>query len=1360
MKRRLPCLRSFATPLFVLLSLPAARNGQAQEVPMPLCVLSDSTAAYAAALGDILHLFGSDISTYPNEFNVSSLFPAFDQVFELYVSDSVSNRWSQSEWEDVIGSISNNDTTITDDDVFGIVWNYFMREEADQNDSYAGVKFTIGYTTYAKIVLLAYDTSDLPCPCPPSFGVACQGASSQADNILILNASDYPCPDLCDPEVPCAPITDADFLSMAVGHELQHLCFAANGSGGYDGINESLSTLAEYLLDGWRPLVFDLPYDASIMDNEPCDIPRFGSPSPKYQVYKPWMIYLYEVFKGNPSDETDDVLYRWIRNDTEPSYKRLRLENLAQVLWDGDYDWVGGTNDKDRLNRVFGNYLAAKFANAPEFTADSEFGLGPVNTVQDFGFFQDNCTSHEATPMTPVDCPPQPVGSRGCWNVRILPPDFVLGASDESNATLITDIYVAADLSRDYVDVYAYGTDYMVFRAGEYFDDDSEHELQIRIRGNARAQVPNNSPLVAIVPTGWVLGYSRKEGTLQLHPEDIVFIEPITFTPSVTVGDLVSASVTVTEFGRSIGSVVIAVGCAAAFPEFFTNPLNAFVYEYEFGVLTPGGALRTWEGDVFVMGDVTVPEGGALEIAADTHVKIFNEDLSALGADVNRIEINVAGELTAFGAEEDPIVFESWGPRTNSDWVGITCESGSAVSVSHTVLENASTGIESYVPLTLTGCEIRDCATAVLARAGVTASATSFIDCGASTVSILAGASSFDACMFTGDALAMSNYAPVTLANCVFAGCATAVEGYASVTANGTLFSDNATGIDMRTGSASLTKCTVANNTESATIVQGGSSIAVDKCVIAFNGGPAVRVVSGTPTMQHSVVFQNASASGSPTDAEWQANGQVVYNLNPQFCSAGSGDYQLYASSPAVAPVTPSQGYFGERVGAFDVGCVPNATVSVSPSGVVPTCPAGDACPAVNTLSRTEISVDLDEGVVSRTIAADELRLDIQDLVATVFDADGLLMADGAATAPNYTTKIGHRGFGGRANPSPPPNCICSNGDAADVLLNGYPLSTQAVVTLRSPDLNGSGNVNLQDFALFGQGGYPQDPAPPNDCRDFNGDGKIRIEDFSVFGTHNNHGSQYGPSNAPAAVTQSDASVSLQFTEEYPTATSHQLIVGVSVANFSDVTTSLFALAARNDRLAFAEWRPAQSPIGTVAFAPVDRDGEKQLYFGALVSDTFSDSDANLGEIVFSVTGTEPFDVVDEEFVLVTGDVLLESAAGSQIVASMSGGLSVSFDPAVARVYHDRLEQNFPNPFNPTTTLAFSIKDARHVTLTIYDVAGRRVRELVNERRERGAYKVIWGGRNDNGAIVSSGTYFYKLKAGSFTDTKKMTILK
>jgi len=108
----------------------------------------------------------------------------------------------------------------------------------------------------------------------------------------------------------------------------------------------------------------------------------------------------------------------------------------------------------------------------------------------------------------------------------------------------------------------------------------------------------------------------------------------------------------------------------------------------------------------------------------------------------------------------------------------------------------------------------------------------------------------------------------------------------------------------------------------------------------------------------------------------------------------------------------------------------------------------------------------------------------------------------------------------------------------------------------------------------------------------------------------------------------------------------------------------------------------------------------------------------------------------------------------------MSGVMRRDLAAGVQRIFHNRLEHNFPNPFNPQTTIAFSLKDGANVSLSIYDVGGRRVRDLVNENRTSGAYKVVWDGRSSSGDPVASGVYFYKLVAGSFTDTKKMVLLK
>ena len=93
------------------------------------------------------------------------------------------------------------------------------------------------------------------------------------------------------------------------------------------------------------------------------------------------------------------------------------------------------------------------------------------------------------------------------------------------------------------------------------------------------------------------------------------------------------------------------------------------------------------------------------------------------------------------------------------------------------------------------------------------------------------------------------------------------------------------------------------------------------------------------------------------------------------------------------------------------------------------------------------------------------------------------------------------------------------------------------------------------------------------------------------------------------------------------------------------------------------------------------------------------------------------------------------------------------------------LSQNFPNPFNPTTAIRFKVEGQRlkvplHTTLKIYNVLGEVVRTLVNEKKLPGDYSVQWDGKNDRGEQLASGIYFYELKVGDYTSTKKMVLLK
>jgi hypothetical protein len=88
------------------------------------------------------------------------------------------------------------------------------------------------------------------------------------------------------------------------------------------------------------------------------------------------------------------------------------------------------------------------------------------------------------------------------------------------------------------------------------------------------------------------------------------------------------------------------------------------------------------------------------------------------------------------------------------------------------------------------------------------------------------------------------------------------------------------------------------------------------------------------------------------------------------------------------------------------------------------------------------------------------------------------------------------------------------------------------------------------------------------------------------------------------------------------------------------------------------------------------------------------------------------------------------------------------------------LTQNYPNPFNPTTEIAFTLPQAAHVTLEIYNILGQHVATLVDDYREAGEHLVQWESKDTGGQQVSSGIYLYRLQAGEFVEMKKMLLLK
>jgi len=104
-------------------------------------------------------------------------------------------------------------------------------------------------------------------------------------------------------------------------------------------------------------------------------------------------------------------------------------------------------------------------------------------------------------------------------------------------------------------------------------------------------------------------------------------------------------------------------------------------------------------------------------------------------------------------------------------------------------------------------------------------------------------------------------------------------------------------------------------------------------------------------------------------------------------------------------------------------------------------------------------------------------------------------------------------------------------------------------------------------------------------------------------------------------------------------------------------------------------------------------------------------------------------------------------------------GYSVDTDGNIIPVA-TKLNGNYPNPFNPTTIISFSIEQNKQVELTIYNVKGQKVKRLINDQLQAGQHKIIWNGKDDNGKQAASGVYFYKMKSGDYHHSRKMLLLK
>jgi hypothetical protein len=168
------------------------------------------------------------------------------------------------------------------------------------------------------------------------------------------------------------------------------------------------------------------------------------------------------------------------------------------------------------------------------------------------------------------------------------------------------------------------------------------------------------------------------------------------------------------------------------------------------------------------------------------------------------------------------------------------------------------------------------------------------------------------------------------------------------------------------------------------------------------------------------------------------------------------------------------------------------------------------------------------------------------------------------------------------------------------------------------------------------------------------------------------------------------------------------------------------------------------------------------VFGGNTQSLTFSVSSSNTSVATATLSGDTLIvrGIVDgQSTITVTGQNLVDGVIRTAFIATVTGTTGVDARATILTEFS--LDQNFPNPFNPSTSIRFALPKEAPVTFVIYNMLGVPVRTLVNGENLNAAYhQITWDGKDDAGVTLPSGVYLYRISAGVFQTAKKMTLLK
>lgn len=512
-------------------------------------------------------------------------------------------------------------------------------------------------------------------------------------------------------------------------------------------------------------------------------------------------------------------------------------------------------------------------------------------------------------------------------------------------------------------------------------------------------------------------------------------------------------------------------------------------------------------------------------------------------------------------------------------------------------------------------------------------------------------------------------------------------------------------------------------------------SLSIEKSIVVSNQAYTILNNPSNATHAHNCFYGNQSQQ-DPFHYIFCSLG-TNFCADPLLCGSQPPDYHLSALSPC-GPQNPAG-----LIGAYDIGCVPPCTITmIPPPAGLPfyrSCPKGDA-------EAVKLRLKFTGSALPRTIQASEITLDTLPATPNTFKfktpPSQPIVADSSVHGLNDSTSITHY-------------CVAGSGnELVTVRLNGYPLG-QCQAYAKTGDFNCDAYVDLSDLATFTTSYYKcAGTAGYNPKCDFTNDNCCNLSDWVMLATHYYH--KYHPPQGMYMAQEegkADAAVRLRIDGSLAESGS-EFPVPLEISSAEGLKSFAFFVDFDHARMQFVEFR-SESGTGFTCIAGEVKRGDKNLLFVTGVGEEpIKNGTLAAGTLIF----TKKASGAEDDAKLFTFEFGHMMNADGKIKAI--AGLNEDASPTPTAVLVTQLKGSYPNPFNPSTVIEYSIAKDSNVKLAVYDVSGRLIKTLVDGFQRSNNYKVSWDGKNNRGVTVGSGVYFYRMKAGEFASTKKFVLMR